>query len=353
MKKINILVTQRQTTIVGSLLNYTLSVFPRIMEPFDSLKKEEKISYRTMDEGKINFSNISEKVIVFSKHLSDLSVKHAVRAKNAGIKIIYDIDDFIIDFPKYSGCEINDERRNNFYQHMQLADAVTVSTPRLQEKLKEYIENETVLIQTGFDIERHYHSSKVAMTEAKEVKIVYTNGDRVKLNAFRDGFFRTMNTFLNGHPDLFFDMFCVSNAEVSNFSRCNFLGAVDWFEHKRLLLENNYYMGIVPLGAEEDRDDFAFNLCKSPIKYLEYGGLKIAGIYSKNPIYTDVIENGYNGLLVDNTEEAWLSALEELTNNKQLHKKIIENAHNDVKEKYHISKSAEQWMQVINKVMEC
>lgn len=158
--------------------------------------------------------------------------------------------------------------------------------------------------------------------------------------------------FFRKNRNGFLDVICELDSIADNFLRYRCLGSVDWAEHKRILMQGDYSVGIVPLGGEEDPADLEFNSCKSPFKYLEYGGLKIAGIYSKSPIHTDVVEDRYNGLLVDNTFDAWSAALEELTNNKKLHTSIIENAQRDVKENHSVSKAAKQWMNVIQQAME-
>ena len=346
-----LLIIQRKSH-VASGVGFSRSVYARLLEPFDYLNEKGIIAYDVASEDicepeKMN--QIQFDVVVFSKHVSDVSLEIAREAKNLGKKIIYDIDDNLLNFPEYSGSNITDHRKENFYKHMTLADVVTVSTERLHASLSHHVDRAMVLVGNGFNVERH---NKHAATTPSYKKIIYTNADRTKLHSFYGGFFKAINQFLKENSEMNLEIFSDYESELKQFSRYSYLGSVDWFEHKRRLAETGYFMGIVPLGGLEDSAELEFNSCKSPIKYLEYGGLKIAGIYSKNPIYTDVIEDRYNGLLVDNTEEAWLSALEELTKNKQLHKTIIENAYNDVKEKHHVSKSAKQWMEVINKIME-
>ncbi|OGT42616.1 MAG: hypothetical protein A3F13_09400 [Gammaproteobacteria bacterium RIFCSPHIGHO2_12_FULL_40_19] len=348
---INIIIVLRKS-LIQTHCSFPHSIFSRINEPFDFLKEKKLISYSLVDEQEITLQKNSCDLIIFSKHVSDVSVCIAESAKQLGIKIIYDLDDLILNFPKYSTMHLTETQKINFYHHMTLANIVTISTPYLQKVIKKYIDRETHCIFNGFNLERHYNPQQHSDTFCNPLKIVYTNADKLKLHTFRNGFFDTINRFLNKNNECVLEVISDHEEDPKKFSRFHYLGAMNWFEHKKLLMNANYYLGIVPLGAEEDDAEFEFNACKSNIKYLEYGGLKIAGIYSKNPVYTEVIENRYNGLLVENTEEAWTAALEELFQNKQLHRTIVENAHRDVKENHSVSKSSKLWMEVFQKVME-
>lgn len=64
--------------------------------------------------------------------------------------------------------------------------------------------------------------------------------------------------------------------------------------------------------------DTVFNRCKSDIKFLDYSAISAAGIYSRVPAYEATVQHSKNGLLVDNTVEAWEAALETLLSRQGL-----------------------------------
>ena len=59
-------------------------------------------------------------------------------------------------------------------------------------------------------------------------------------------------------------------------------------------------------------DDTRAAASKTPRKFLDHAAAGVAGIYSRVAPYTDVVEHGVTGLLVENDAAAWTAALEQL-----------------------------------------
>lgn len=81
-------------------------------------------------------------------------------------------------------------------------------------------------------------------------------------------------------------------------------------------------------------DETRSSMSKAPNKYLEYSMTESAGIYSRIFPYTDVIEPGVNGFLVDNNKEAWKRAILELADHPARMKKMATTANQDVMKKF-------------------
>jgi len=88
--------------------------------------------------------------------------------------------------------------------------------------------------------------------------------------------------------------------------------------------------------------DNEFNRCKSSIKFLEYSMLGVPGIYSRVVPYSEIVENGTNGLLAESPEE-WKNQIDLLINNPSLRQQMAFNAQNLVKENYLMSQNSSQW----------
>lgn len=58
--------------------------------------------------------------------------------------------------------------------------------------------------------------------------------------------------------------------------------------------------------------DSVFNSCKSDIKFLDYAALGAAGIFSRVPAYERTVQHGIMGHVVENSHDAWETALEHL-----------------------------------------
>ncbi len=67
-----------------------------------------------------------------------------------------------------------------------------------------------------------------------------------------------------------------------------------------------WHIALAPLA------DTAFNRCKSDIKFLDYGALGAAGVFSRSPAYERTVQHKVTGYLVDNTPDAWEDTLENL-----------------------------------------
>ena len=111
----------------------------------------------------------------------------------------------------------------------------------------------------------------------------------------------------------------------------------DYKAYIRFQAERNWAVGLAPLIDNES------NRCKTNNKYREYGACKTAGIYSNMPPYNSSISSDNTGLLVDNTTEAWFSAVEYLLEDPHRRKKIADSAYLDVREKYSVERVACEW----------
>ena len=92
----------------------------------------------------------------------------------------------------------------------------------------------------------------------------------------------------------------------------------------------NFDIGLAPMMES------AFFNSKTNNKYREYGGCKIAGIYSKTKLYSSV-SHEETGLLCDNSPGSWSKEILKLINNSELRNKITQNAYLDIKNNYSLS----------------
>ncbi|WP_311944937.1 glycosyltransferase family protein [Halomonas piscis] len=76
-----------------------------------------------------------------------------------------------------------------------------------------------------------------------------------------------------------------------------------WQAHRRV------HIGLAPLLGTP------FNRSKSFIKFLDIAAMGGAGIYSRRPPYTDIVEHGVNGLLAGDDPGEWQRSLERLLDN--------------------------------------
>ncbi|MBU6282191.1 hypothetical protein KGQ64_08120 [bacterium] len=81
-------------------------------------------------------------------------------------------------------------------------------------------------------------------------------------------------------------------------------------------------------------EDSAFHACKYFNKYLEYGSLGAAGIYSEVHPFVDAVRDGETGLLVPNRPGDWLAAIDSLVDDAGLRRRVAAAAAADVEARF-------------------
>ncbi len=99
-------------------------------------------------------------------------------------------------------------------------------------------------------------------------------------------------------------------------------------------------------------DGTRFSASKCPTKFLELSAAGTAGIYSRTKPYTDYVAPGRTGLLVDNTEEAWLEALEYLHANPLRRAEIARRAHEEVLARFDTSRVLPAFLRLLGRLAE-
>jgi len=105
-------------------------------------------------------------------------------------------------------------------------------------------------------------------------------------------------------------------------------------------------IGLAPLG------DSPLNSGKSDIKFLDYGALGIAGLFSSLPAYTGTVRHLDTGVLVGNSPAEWRAALEMLAGNATLRAGIAERAQAYVRSERTLERRAMTWREAIQSILD-
>lgn len=112
----------------------------------------------------------------------------------------------------------------------------------------------------------------------------------------------------------------------------------------RMLRSLNPDVGLAILG------DTLFESSKTNIKYRDYGGLGIPGVYSDVGPYRESVEQQETGLLVPNDVEMWVEAVGRLAASRDLRMSIAHKAYLDIRDNYNLSGVCAWWRSVIREV---
>src|SRR5262249_45885270 len=111
-----------------------------------------------------------------------------------------------------------------------------------------------------------------------------------------------------------------------------------YLEYLSLLDRLQLDLAWIPLPSNHD-----FYRCKTAVKYYEFSGLGIPGIYSRVPIYESAIRHSENGWLVNNTSEDWSQAITRLVCDVPLRERLAAVARQDAVQNHSIQRAADEW----------
>lgn len=338
----NVLVVQRQSLVAG--VNFSLSVYARIIEAMEWLADHGLAAHAVCGEHDEAFGKALRwaDVVIFNKHFSDNALLLAAHAKKAGCLTILDLDDLVTDFPAYSGG--SSTMNTTFMQMLAGVDRVTVANERLLEAIRP-LRQDCTLIPNGIYVEKY---PVPVMEEASPPRCVFTNADYLKMQSFKREFIRVLQDFHAAHPEVIFDFFGDPFPELASLPFLHYTRRIPYTEYIRCLAKTGYCFAITPLGCAEDAANQRFNECKNPFKYLNYGVAGIPGIFSDSIIYRECVKNCLTGFIIPNSYEAWRNTMELLYLDDALRYSMREKIYTTVKDRYHISITASNWLNLFS-----
>jgi processive 1,2-diacylglycerol beta-glucosyltransferase len=288
---------------------------------------------------------VDSELVVFQRCRSLRTLLLFYAARCAGRRVVYDIDDYLLDLPKESAAAFRPEELENIRLMVSCADLVTCSTVPLGDELRALNPNIEV-IPNGVE-----PRGRPATSAGDPVRLFISNTDYFKLTSSRRAFFAALRDILKAHEPVqavFVGQLCPEVAKLRN----RFAGRVivregftsDYNEYLRLVEALSPSIALVPLEASE------FHSFKSNIKYLDFGAFGIPAIFSDVAPYRASIRHGDTGLLAPNTREGWLCAIERLVADADERKRMGMAALADVTKNFPKSKQIMQWNAVIKRL---
>jgi len=237
--------------------------------------------------------------------------------------------------------EKNIHRQDMFNASFRKADLVTTTTPILEGFFKE-LNTSTAVLPNLIDF---YYFQKPDFNK-KEIRIGYQGGYSHYEDIYmaREAIFEVMRK----HDNVKFIYFGDSRfRKLFQDIPTNKFEMHSWVNHlaypyKLALL--NLDIGLCPLV------DNCFNHNKSAIKFFEYSAVGAATIASNMPPYSPVM-NKDNGILVENTKEDWINALEGLIKDKEKRQKLALNAYDCVYNEHNADDKPHLWRDAYDRIL--
>ena len=263
-------------------------------------------------------------------------------------KVVIDLDDNYLDVPTSHPLydRFKETKRDKAFLStiLTFADAITVSTEPLKQRIAEHLKKIYKMEKPIFVIPNMNQISdwKFKPAEKHKNKVVIGYSGSNSHDEDLKMMFPTLARIMDKYPNVYFETLgAVGKKNIELFTpfsesaklRCDILPSTWTFnEYPKYLSTLKWDIGLAPLI------DSSFTRCKSSIKFFEYSMYKIPTIVSRvYPYYVpcfgrEVIQNEVTGLLVKQNE--WEQALEKLILDKDLRIKLGENAYNFIKQEW-------------------
>lgn len=254
-------------------------------------------------------------VVIAHREISILEFEFLKAARQREIPVIYDTDDLLLHLPEWSLHTIPPAERALMKSTLALADRVTCTTPMLKKELEHHTDAVQVIPNVIISAaplpvpeKRHYNSQCTLVLASSDATLV-------------DGIVPSIYTLLK----MFDTLQCVVIGNVahkfqipSERIRCYDMCNEETFSQLLSGIDNG--IGLLPL------DDSLFSSCKSPIKFWHYTACGIVTVASNLNPYAHYIDNNVNGILLDNTPDAWCTNLSRLIRDYRKRRLLLTNA---------------------------
>ena len=291
------------------------------------LRKNESV---TPDELAKRFKKKADVWVV--KYIEDLTTANLLvwMRNKERFKLVIDIDDNVWEIP-YGNITIEGKEaveahvKRGFWtmELMKSADAVTVSTEPLKEKLKIFNKNIVVIPNLIDPKDWHFKRKK-----HKKIRIgwIYSHTHIPDIKEVKFA----LNEIKKKYKDKVEIIIFGSSLKVFEFEPIHYWG-VKFADYPKKLTELAFDISICPL------EDNEFNKCKSNIKWMESSLSGAAVVASKVYPYEKSIEHGITGFLANNyIDEDWVKYISLLVESKELRERMVKAAKEEILEKYNI-----------------
>lgn len=270
------------------------------------------------------------------------------RLKDAGKRIIYDIDDDLFDIPDDNPVSkiIGRDEMVAAVACMKLADEVTTTTDVLQQRLMGLIDGRTpIVIPNALDPYDNWTPTPVTGSP-DEWKRIFWQGGATHAEDWMECA-EAVDMVMQEKKDVRLVIMGFLPPIVSQYlkkpywkGRVEYLGFNDPETYFEIVHHIRADVGIAPLRSVN------FNFGKSPIKFLEYSVIGMPTVASGIPPYAPVIEDDEDGFLAYD-KEVWFNSIMTCLSDNKKRLDVVEKARKKIRDDFDVKKTAELWKKVL------
>lgn len=313
--------------VVSNSFSPTVEI--NFIEPLRDLYRSGLISAWVFKDTKnVTMEDIAwSSIVILVRDFSSESLKVILSCRALSKKILYLLDDNLGYLPielSLGRVTYSEKANKKIPLVVGLVDETLLQNKLIQNELEnfgrvrifpQWVRNTTPL----------HENSSITHNKGREARILYATARRLEsiteLELIRD------LEILNKEINFVFSTFASVENSVG-FRTRRLKRTKNLFDYFSTLKSGEFIIGVAPL----DRNHF-YN-SKTEAKFRDYAQTAIPGIYSNIPPYSDVIEDGVDGLLVPGIYSTWREAISALLDDEELRCKIVLNALTKVNSKY-------------------
>ena len=302
------------------------------------LEKQGKINYKFVISHFINKRNVEwADILVFLRSDSDIDAYVSKIAKKAGKKLIYVLDDDLLNVPDYlssSPYYLLPSTNKNIRTIMSNCDTFLTPSPVLMEKYASPFKYKFLISEPSLNrINKKEENKKIKIGFAGSIDRAQDLNELLK---------DAITQIVEKYGDSIDVEFMGAKPQFVEELGLTFLPYQDGYDaYTAYMAKCNWDIGLAPMPETQ------FHRCKYFNKYVEYASFGIAGIYSNCEPYIYGIKDRVNGLLVNNTTEEWVDAISELIENETLRKSISKECLRQANEIYALDILADDYLEKI------
>jgi len=108
--------------------------------------------------------------------------------------------------------------------------------------------------------------------------------------------------------------------------RVNVIKSMSWPSYQAFLTLQGRQIGLSPLL------DVPFNSARSYTKFFEITRSGAVGIYSQNSPFSEIVEHGEEGFILELDQEVWVESILDISNNEALRLTVLEKANHKIRQ---------------------
>ena len=293
-------------------------------------------------------------LMVFQRQHNAGFLPYMAEARRRGIKLVCELDDDLFCIPPesakahafYSRPDVQD----GIMAFLREADAVTVSTMHLAERMRERTDRPIYVVENCVDFDYWEQAfMRHAASEVKSVTIGWMASGTHQIDAvlLADVLPRLMayNPHLRLHLIGWVDVEHLGGSMLDPYR--DRIVVQPWIDISELpMAMSDFDIGLAPLV------DTPFNRSKSGLKHIQYAALGIPTVASPVKSYEGLIEDGFDGFYArDNKAEAWQETLQMLIDSKELRNYVGMRARENMYKRYDVSVIANHWLSAYDAIL--